>query len=312
MLLRFNSLQHLSLDGCCLNPDSSEPTTLPPTLESIDYVADLLDWPYLISHPSMRQTSLTSLSISLAERCFDESARNCCSALDFAQWLPATVVTLRLDITTSYRSNYNDFAVDLDNKKQESPQPMTFLRSLPPSLTSLAIESTLLATSSSMSNKEVQGVPLSMVRLQDLPNLKHLELTSYCDTASSEIPLLEYGRMPTMLKSLHIHEHAITPLTATEIESLPSSLETLRITSFNMDLADTFRSHFTDCHLYIIPQDTDQSCSDDEVTSKPIDYQHLASKSRAFALDAHQVSDAGANLTRGLRRPNESHHLYSD
>ena len=63
--------------------------------------------------------------------------------------------------------------------------------------------------------------------------------------------LSNLGKLPPSLKSLHINAHNFDLLGAAEIKSLPKTLRTIQLKSFDLQHAQVFASHLQDCHLFI-------------------------------------------------------------
>lgn len=244
---RFTSLQHLAVSGCTVDKDERT-WRFPPALETLTYRVNHVDWPSLLSHTAFRETSISSVSLSIAERSFVPRARSLFGGLDFAQWFPPTAKTLRIEFSFEYLEDDEIYFEDLKNDHGDENE--VFLRSLPPSLTSLTIEAFLLPSTDTAPTEKLGIAKVSTVRLQNLLHLEHLEILSSAE-ADGNFALASYGNLPPGLKTLIIKPLDFKSLTLAEIERLPKTLTTLHVHSFDLKLVDAFRSHLKDCRLFI-------------------------------------------------------------
>ena len=217
----FPSLQRLTFDGI-----EFAPSEIPSTLQSLNLVGngDLSESAHFLTHPGLRQFSLTSIVISDKTTLFFSDPID----LDLAQLLPPTLLKLHLPM-------------NFDSPMQT--EDGVFIRSLPPSLTDLSINSSLVRDAS-LECKQ------SLPRLINLPKLEHLELTSNVRPRPC-VALSSYGELPSNIKTLNLLSEHIEQLTLSEIQRLPQSLKSLKVTSFNLELLDVFSWHLPACHLHI-------------------------------------------------------------
>lgn len=226
---KFSSLQDVLIHGNELK--SYQSFDIPSTLNSISFAGRYNHCETLITHPALKTSSISSISIKCPQAPLPDSAN-----LDLAPVLPSTLKTLVLEL-----------GLRAEGDEVEWPEERSYLRTLPPGLTSLAIDSLLLSTETPSDSK-----PFPWARLQDRPAMEHLALTSASDTPILDaVGLCSFGKMPPNLKSLFLASAHLKPLSSAEIQTLPTTLTTLQVNSFDISCVDVFASYLPDCHLFI-------------------------------------------------------------
>lgn len=224
----FSSLQELTIRDATLQ--ISDSLAILPSLNSITYEGPLASSIALWSHPALKQSLVSSISIECSK------SDNFSLDLNLASWFPTTLKSLLFLVTSPF-----------EDAEADARDRCVFLRSLPSTLTSLSIDPRFLSP--------VEGGRIhildSMVYLRDLTSLKHLQFVTTSWRTGPSFNLSVLGKMPPKLKSLHIHSTHVLRLTSDEIRKLPQTLTSLQVDSFDLELVEVFKTHLQSCRLRI-------------------------------------------------------------